>query len=289
MAKNFEKSVFWIYYNKEKFGTDFSVEEFGWHKNEPGYEFEECRVNTILQIIYSGTCFLTIWDEGEERHFTLHAGEAFLISAGVKHKYTSDVNDACSRYWLACSGYEYKNMLSALGVKKKYAIVSGINCEEVFKNYKILRNSMKHTRYSVFDILSATYAILSLVSKALHEQSGEAENKVKSDVFIDSVIRYIDKHLKEDLRVKTLSKFFGYERTYFYKIFKKNVGMSIQEYVTKKRINTARSLISDTDKPFVEIANEVGYVNYSSFYKMFIQIAGYSPEDYRFLYGDKNK
>lgn len=289
MAKKFEKSVFWIYYNKEKFGTDFSVEEFGWHKNEPGYEFEESRVNNILQIVYSGTCFLTVWDEGKEHHFTLHAGEAFLISAGVKHKYTSDVNDACSRYWLACSGYEYKNMLPVLGVEKKYAIVSGIDCDEIFRKYKILKNSMKHTRYSVFDILSATYAILSLVSKALHGQNGELENKVKSDVFIDSVIRYIDNHLKEDLRVKTLAKFFGYERSYFYKIFKKNVGMSIQEYVIKKRINTARTLISDTDKPCNEIANEVGYENYSSFSKMFIQITDFSPENYRIEYRYKKK
>ena len=39
----------------------------------------------------------------------------------------------------------------------------------------------------------------------------------------------------------------------------------------------------------IEIANEVGYENYSSFSKMFIQITDFSPENYRIEYRYKKK
>jgi YesN/AraC family two-component response regulator len=46
-------------------------------------------------------------------------------------------------------------------------------------------------------------------------------------------------------------------------------------------MEAAKKFLVETDKPIGEISGQVGYLNYSSFYKTFIETVGMSPQDYR--------
>lgn len=58
-------------------------------------------------------------------------------------------------------------------------------------------------------------------------------------------------------------------------------GMSIGEFVTSKRIECAKNLLTTTDMPISEVCHAVGIVEYNYFSKLFKKQTGYTPLAYR--------
>ena len=106
----------------------------------------------------------------------------------------------------------------------------------------------------------------------------DAENQKNS---IQRIIEYIDHHYKEDLSRTTLADMVYLSADHLARIFKKETGETLVKYITDKRINAAKELLSDTKTPIAQVAAEVGYDNYSYFTKIFKEKIGVSPGDYR--------
>ena len=106
----------------------------------------------------------------------------------------------------------------------------------------------------------------------------DAENQKNS---IQRIIEYIDHHYKEDLSRSTLADMVYLSADHLARIFKKETGETLVKYITDKRINAAKELLSDTKTPIAQVASEVGYDNYSYFTKIFKEKIGVSPGDYR--------
>ena len=63
--------------------------------------------------------------------------------------------------------------------------------------------------------------------------------------------------------------------------FKKIIGESLVEYITKKRITEAKSLLKNDDIKLSEVAEKVGYKDYYYFSKLFKKHVGVSPLKYK--------
>ena len=84
--------------------------------------------------------------------------------------------------------------------------------------------------------------------------------------------------------MEILAKRFGMSRSTFFNMFPQFTGLSLKQYITKKRILEAESLIrSHPDMPLSEIASAVGYPEVSTFYRNFVRIVGVSPSSYKKL------
>lgn len=60
--------------------------------------------------------------------------------------------------------------------------------------------------------------------------------------------------------------------------------MSIVEYITKARLDTAKKILKDTGLPIKTVANMVGYDDYAYFTRVFRKELGMSPSQYRSLH-----
>lgn len=106
----------------------------------------------------------------------------------------------------------------------------------------------------------------------------------------DNVLRgelikaYLDAHYDEELSLSSISRVFNLNPYYLIRIFKKVVGHSPMQYITRRRIGEAQTLLVSTDYPVVEIASMVGYNNISHFNMMFFKYIGISPSKYRNTY-----
>ena len=91
--------------------------------------------------------------------------------------------------------------------------------------------------------------------------------------------------------VKTLEvllKQFGMSRTTFCTLFPQFTGLSLKQYLSRKRILEAEALIrSRPDLPLTEVAEKVGYDEISTFYRNFVRIAGVAPSKYKEICGGK--
>lgn len=64
-------------------------------------------------------------------------------------------------------------------------------------------------------------------------------------------------------------------------IFKEQYHMTPMQYLTEVRIETAKKLLTESDKDIVTVCFEVGYENLSTFYRVFKNSVNMSPNQYR--------
>lgn len=110
-------------------------------------------------------------------------------------------------------------------------------------------------------------------------------NFVISDFHRDVVMtikRYIDEHVRADLRVDTLARRSGYDRGHFSKMFSAVVGKPPHEYVMERRMEVAKDLMTQfprlTDQ---SVATMIGYVSKSAYLRTFHRRFGCAPNTWR--------
>lgn len=98
---------------------------------------------------------------------------------------------------------------------------------------------------------------------------------------VDKVKRFIVEHLEDDLQRDTLAGIVHMNPTYLSRVFKKQEGISLSEYILKKRILVAKQLLEKTNLSVSAIAARVG-ISYSSYFtKVFREQEFMTPVQYR--------
>lgn len=92
---------------------------------------------------------------------------------------------------------------------------------------------------------------------------------------------YIQEHYFEPLTLRELAERYHVEHSYFSRIFRREIGTSLLQYITKIRIEKAKEYIRKGNGNLTEIAFMVGYDDYTYFNKVFRKSEGMSPRDYR--------
>lgn len=98
---------------------------------------------------------------------------------------------------------------------------------------------------------------------------------------ISLIKAYIDAHLGEELSRSNLAEIAFLNPDYMARLFKKKIGISIGAYIQQQRIKKAKGLLSRTNDSINEIAQKVGYDNFSYFSHIFRKKVGLTPNEYR--------
>ncbi|MHA6480998.1 response regulator transcription factor [Paenibacillus sp. strain BS8-2] len=97
----------------------------------------------------------------------------------------------------------------------------------------------------------------------------------------EEIKQYVNKHYGEDLTRLSLAEIFYLHPDYLARIFKKETGISLGNYVIGARIAAAKGLLRTTPLSVFAVGKKVGYSNYSYFAKVFKQEVGMSPNEYK--------
>ncbi|WP_341478144.1 HD domain-containing protein [Clostridium chromiireducens] len=89
-------------------------------------------------------------------------------------------------------------------------------------------------------------------------------------------LKYIENNISESITAEDIANKAGYSLYYFSRIFKKQMGLSIMEYVKERRLIKASDEISN-GKKIIDVALEYGYQSHSGFTKAFKNKFGFSP------------
>ncbi|WP_299763830.1 AraC family transcriptional regulator [uncultured Dokdonia sp.] len=93
--------------------------------------------------------------------------------------------------------------------------------------------------------------------------------------------KIVDLHLFSNLSVEDLAKLSNLSLSSFKRQFKKEFNDSPNNYITTKRLDKAKELLSITDMPINEIAYDIGYNDPLYFTRTFKKKIGISPTAYR--------
>lgn len=95
------------------------------------------------------------------------------------------------------------------------------------------------------------------------------------------VAAYIRRHYREDINIAGLAKIFCMSPSQLKKVFKKETGFTVLEYVTECRIRRAKELLNEGELRIGEIADRCGYSTSQYFCKVFKQRTGLTPAEYQ--------
>lgn len=118
------------------------------------------------------------------------------------------------------------------------------------------------------------------LSEAIFSLEGE-NGEEAADRSLQKLKDYIEGHLAEDLSLTKLAEVSGFNASYLSRIFKKNYGKGLAEYIVEKRMELAKILLLSTDDRIQDIAVKTGYLSAHSFARTFRGYEGVSPTEYR--------
>jgi transcriptional regulator GlxA family with amidase domain len=109
----------------------------------------------------------------------------------------------------------------------------------------------------------------------------ELINKQNGNEFTQKFDSWIETNIGKDISIKELAAEFLMSERNFYRFFVKSFGISPNKMIQLKRIEKAKYLLQHTNKNIDSILEEIGFVDVSSFRKLFHREIGMTPYEYR--------
>lgn len=116
------------------------------------------------------------------------------------------------------------------------------------------------------------------------EHSGQEEHR--EGFIFDGILAYIEVNYMNSLTLDMLARKVSMNKFRFCKVFKKQVGQTFISYLNNIRIRNATEFLKKNDLNITEIAYVVGYKNIVHFDRVFKDIHGFSPREYRKKFKD---
>jgi len=129
---------------------------------------------------------------------------------------------------------------------------------------------------SVSSLLAIFADHLSMKSNQIAVQTTNAEPPV-----ITKAKQFIREHYTEDLSLGQVAAAVHTSIFYFCKLFRKVTGTTFTEFVSRTRVERAKSLLLNPNLRVSEIAYEVGFQSLTHFNRVFKKVIGESPTEYR--------
>lgn len=120
------------------------------------------------------------------------------------------------------------------------------------------------------------YELIVLISR---RRDDKADDGVSSDMA--ELRQYMDDHYAEDIDLTTLSNISSISRFHLVRKFRKETGNTPMEYLGKRRISEACSLLASTEMSISAIASSIGFSSSSYFSERFRKETGIPPTRFR--------
>lgn len=105
---------------------------------------------------------------------------------------------------------------------------------------------------------------------------------------IGKVILYISKNFRDKISLEVLSREFGVSKEHISRLFSGTINMRLTQYINTMRVDYAKELLITTNSNILTIGLESGFENQQTFNRVFRELSGISPKEFRKKYKRTN-
>lgn len=98
---------------------------------------------------------------------------------------------------------------------------------------------------------------------------------------IKNILKYIDENLYAKITLEDLSRIYYFNKDYIMRMFKKELGMTIIDYLNKKRVYNSLKELAETDDYILKVALNHGFTSQEYYTEIFTKVMGVNPNAYR--------
>lgn len=98
---------------------------------------------------------------------------------------------------------------------------------------------------------------------------------------VEKAREYIAQHKREPLSLASVAHASGASVFHFCKVFKKSTGLKFTDYLTRVRLEDAKTQLLNPSRRISEVAYDVGFQSLTQFNRMFKRVFGQSPTEFR--------
>lgn len=176
---------------------------------------------------------------------------------------------------------------------KNFPQLDSIKIENSYKKLPILNSQESKIEEIISSLEFIAASISNQSNKFIKEENVAKLQSVKSndgmDKFVHNAITYIKQHINEKICVDELAKYCNYSTSFVSHNFKKYVGMNINTYINKLKIEISKTYLVTSNSTINEISEFVGFDDVSYYSKVFTNLMKISPSEFRRRYKSENK
>ncbi|MGN4292162.1 AraC family transcriptional regulator [Bacillus cereus group sp. MYBK87-2] len=183
------------------------------------------------------------------------------------------------RVGVLCSNSELRNRknqaIAGIAVATRYAIEGGVPSDKAFTISDFYIESLEKLKdiKSIGQLIEEAFCIFTDCVKRYQNQN-------YSKTIMDCK-NYISKNIYQEISLKQLSHITNKNPMYLSTLFKKEVGISISEYIHREKVEETKKLLTLTYYSLLEISTFLNFNNQSYFNKVFKKYTGFTPKQYR--------
>lgn len=95
------------------------------------------------------------------------------------------------------------------------------------------------------------------------------------------IVGYIKENISNTMSIEDLSNKAYMSKSTFYRVFKRELGLSPQEYILQEKIKRAKKLLENPNHKIASICSETGFQDVNYFTRLFKKMEGTTPYQYR--------
>lgn len=222
-----------------------------------------------------------------EKKQYIRAGDLIVYNSGVVHDEVSGPDIEVGSYCIAIAGLDLpglrrnalipEDMHPVFRTNEHFSDIETL-CEMMFQNLSSGRPGAEAFSHYLM------IALLEKVNTIVHGDQPPAEPDEEPHIMGRRIKQFIDSHYMEPLTLQSMGEALHISPYYLSHIFKQMTGYSPVQYLLRRRIGEAQTLLITTDLPITRIAEMVGYDTQSYFNLQFTKNVGMPPQKYRKAY-----
>ncbi|WP_164779718.1 helix-turn-helix transcriptional regulator [Paenibacillus kobensis] len=250
--------------------SGISSREAGWTNDSTGRE-----LNRLFYPV-AGEGWLQI----EAGRMKMEPGKLYLLPGDAELSFGTEGSGSFVFYWT-----HYKMNMGDYNLLKELEVpfwTDAVNRQELIELFeKLIRLQQTETMLQGW---RRKAALLELIACFMEGAGLERKIEAKQEVMeqFDDVLSYIEDNMSESISIEQLASIVCLHPNYFITMFKSLTGTSPVHYMNERRLEQARTLLSETDMAVADVAARIGMQNhYLS--RLFKQHYGVTPRRYREL------